>query len=98
MDVVDLWAQPVEEKKPEGMFVIKAFFNKSTGRQMYLSAFDDSLEGAISAVPYATTYERCEKIIRKANRTIEKDRAEKNIRSRFPKEINFEIIPVEEDN
>ena len=96
MSVVDLWAEPVVEQKPEGNHVIKAYFNKSTGRQMYLSAWEDSLEGAISAVPYATTYERCEKIIRKANRVIEKDRAENNIRSRFPKCINFEIVPVVE--
>ena len=72
--------------------IIRAYINKRTGRQMYLAGWDDNLDWMISAVPYACSRKKCEKLIKKAEKQIAAINAEQNIRRRFPKDISFEIV------
>lgn len=83
---------------PEGAtrYVIHAYINKKTDKQMYLSSWDDSNDWMISAVPYATSKERCEMLVAKAYKQIEEANAKSLIRSRFPADLKFEIIPVKD--
>ena len=86
------WHIPLEDNAPK--YFIKAYTAKSTGKQMYLASWDDSTDWMISAVPFATTKERCEYLIDKATKQIEKANAESKIRSRFPKDLKFELVLV----
>ena len=84
------WHIPLEDNAPK--YFIKAYTVKSTGKQMYLASWDDSTDWMISAIPFATTKERCEYLIDKAMKQIEKANAESKIRARFPKDLKFELV------
>lgn len=73
-------------------YVIHAYINKSTGRQMYLAGWDENLDWMISAVPYACTRSKCEKLIKKAQKQIAEVNAQGRLRSRFPANIQFELV------
>lgn len=72
----------VSEKKKRGrpkkippldlsdLYVITAGINHLTGRQLYLSAFEDSDKWSISVVPYIVNKARALKLIEKANNFI----------------------------
>ncbi len=76
-------------------YVVTAYVNKKTDKQMYLASWDDSNDWMISAAPYATTKSRCEFLINKAQVQIDKAREASTIRSRFPDNLKFEIVEVQ---
>ena len=81
--------------KSESKYVVLAYINKRTGKQMYLSGWDDSSDWMISTVPYETTKARCEMLVNKAMKQIEKAKEASTIRSRFPDDLKFEIVEVQ---
>lgn len=86
MEKTSLWDETVQENNDK-KFIIKAYINKRTNRQMYLSGWDDCYDFNISAVPYATTKERCEKIIKRATTKLTEEKLK-----RYPKDMKFEIV------
>lgn len=107
MEKTDLWSSPVtistgidepvaekEEINTEKKYVIKAYINKSTNRQMYLSGWDDSDDWMITVVPYEASMDRCKHLISKAEKQIEEANKTSLIKKKFPDYINFEIIEV----
>ena len=94
-DVAEEPLQDVVEYVDDGegpKCIIHAYINKSTGRQMYLSGWDNNLDWMISAVPYACSRAKCEKLIKKAEKQIAAINAEQKIRRRFPADLSFEIV------
>lgn len=90
-------ANPTKFVQPDGddgrRYVIKAKINKATGRQMYLSGWDDSDDWNISVVPYVASKAKCEYLIALAKEKIEVAASEKKqFLRKFPEEINFEIV------
>lgn len=53
------------------LYVITAGINHQTGRELYLSAFDDSDKWSISVVPYIVNKARALKLVEKASNFIE---------------------------
>ena len=107
MEKTDLWSAPItisrevnepisekEESKTEKKYVIKAYINKSTTRQMYLSGWDDSDDWMITIVPYEASMDRCKHLISKAEKQIEEANKTALIKKKFPDCINFEITEV----
>lgn len=86
--------EPIDELLDSGdrKYVVHAYINRSTGKQMYLTSFDDTNKWSISVVPYTFTKGRAEKIIKRANREIEIYRQDSKLNRRYPKELKFEII------
>lgn len=71
--------------------VVKAY--KQRDRQVYLSGWDDSDDWLLSVVPHAMAKSKAVKMISKATKQIEEANKKATIRSRFPSDLKFEIVP-----
>lgn len=94
MEVVDLWGETIKEitSVPEGHFLVLAGINRKTGRQMYLSTFEDCDEWSISIVPSAMSYTRAHYMIAKAKQDIEA----KTEQGKSPQYPPFEIVNLKD--
>lgn len=85
-------ADVIDDDTSEGEYIVTAYVNKSTGRQMYLTSLDGTLRWAISSVPYVMSKDKSEKLIKKAVKEIELYRADSMWCRKYPNDIKFEIV------
>lgn len=83
----------VEPEDDDGRrYVIKAYIDKRTSRQIYLSGWMDSDDWSLSVVPFAASKARCEWLIERATKMIaEAEANNKSFMRKFPAYINFEL-------
>ena len=83
--------QEVEKVQKEPQYYILAGTNKN-GRQLFLFGYQDCMDYSISVVPAHFSYDRCKRLVAKAERELS------NKKDVFGREINvpeFQIVPEE---
>ena len=75
----------------DSLVVIHAYVKN--GRQHYLSGWDDCSDWMLSVVPFPITRSKGKRLINKAVKQIEEANKTATIRSRFPKDLKFKMVP-----
>ena len=88
-DSIDLWDNSTDTATKE--YVVLAGINKKTGRQLYLSTYEDCDEWSISIVPSIMSYNRATKMMNKAAKELENN---KKLKLRYG-EHEFTLSPAD---